>query len=191
MSQEIFFTADLHLGHTNIIKYQNRPFSTSKEMDEVILDRFKSLLKPGDLLYILGDLAWSSFDFGPWLKRLPTKNLQLILGNHDKQKRDKYEKCFNWVGDIKNFVYEKQPFSLCHYPMRSWPGKGHGAIHLFGHTHGSLPGLDRSMDVGVDTNYFYPYRLEEVKKQLSSVPIYPEMSPLEQHQAESLESFGW
>jgi len=29
-----------------------------------------------------------------------------------------------------------------------------------------LPGTDRSMDVGVDTNNFYPYSLEEIKETL-------------------------
>jgi RNA ligase (TIGR02306 family) len=38
----------------------------------------------------------------------------------------------------------------------------HGSIHLFGHSHGSLQGIGKSMDVGVDTHNLYPYHLDEI-----------------------------
>lgn len=41
-----------------------------------------------------------------------------------------------------------------------------------GHVHGKMPGIGRQMDVGVDTNGFYPYSWEEIKERLSVVPIY-------------------
>ena len=33
----IFYTADLHLGHENVIAYSNRPFSNAAEMLECII----------------------------------------------------------------------------------------------------------------------------------------------------------
>jgi calcineurin-like phosphoesterase family protein len=59
----IWFTADFHLGHKNIIRYCNRPFDTVEEMNRPIIERLKSLVKPNDILYFLG-----GFCIGPKAK---------------------------------------------------------------------------------------------------------------------------
>ena len=53
----IWFTADFHLGHKNIIRYCNRPFQTVEEMNQEILERLNSRVKPTDILYFLGDFC--------------------------------------------------------------------------------------------------------------------------------------
>jgi len=53
----VWFTADFHLGHKNIIRYCNRPFDTVEEMNRTILDRLNSLVKTNDFLYFLGDFC--------------------------------------------------------------------------------------------------------------------------------------
>ena len=53
----IWFTADFHLGHKNIIRYCNRPFDTVEEMNRTILDRLNNLVKANDILYFLGDFC--------------------------------------------------------------------------------------------------------------------------------------
>lgn len=150
-------------------------------MDETILERFNDTLKPDDLLYHLGDVAWSTYDLGKFFGRLRTKNIQLILGNHDKHKPSEYRKYFQWVGDIKRVTVCGQSIVLCHYPIRSWLGIGHGSLHLYGHCHGTIPSLGRSMDVGVDTNYFKPYDAEDIVNKLIKIqpPSYEPRSAAE------------
>ena len=54
---DIWFTADFHLGHKNIIRYCNRPFETVEEMNHTILERLNACVKANDILYFLGDFC--------------------------------------------------------------------------------------------------------------------------------------
>ena len=56
----IWFGADFHLAHKNIIKYCNRPFSDVKTMDNTILSNFFKKVMPNDILYFLGDLSFKT-----------------------------------------------------------------------------------------------------------------------------------
>lgn len=175
----VWFTADTHFGHDRIIRYCNRPFAGSEEMLEATLERFNARIKRGDLLYHLGDVCWSSFDLGSFFDRLNTKSVHLVLGNHDKKHASEYRR-FQWVGDYKKITIGSVPLVLFHYPIRSWSSKGHGGFHLYGHCHNTLPGIGRSMDVGVDTNNFSPWSFEEIYERLSKVPIFAD-DPADSH----------
>ena len=48
---EIYFTADLHLGHGRIIKHCKRPFENSHYMDEALIKNWNSVVKNGLGLY--------------------------------------------------------------------------------------------------------------------------------------------
>jgi calcineurin-like phosphoesterase family protein len=167
-----WFCADTHLGHCNIIKYCNRPWKTFDEMDEGIIQRFQEVIRQGDTLYHLGDVCHSRFPINKFLDRLPNIQVHLIYGNHDKPKLLKHPKIV-WAGDTKT-VHLDKPYSpvLFHYPIRSWNHKGHGSFHFYGHCHGKVPGLDRSMDVGVDTNNYYPYNWDFLVNKLKDIPYY-------------------
>ena len=56
----IWITADFHFGHSNIIRYCNRPFRSVEEMDQTILDRLNASVKANDILYFLGDFCIGS-----------------------------------------------------------------------------------------------------------------------------------
>jgi len=55
----IWFTADYHLSHKNIIKYCNRPFVNVNEMNTAILNNLESKVKQGDTLYFIGDITFN------------------------------------------------------------------------------------------------------------------------------------
>lgn len=164
----IWFCADTHLGHGRIIDYCKRPFKDSNHMDAVIIERFNEVIRAGDILYHLGDVAWSSYNWDNFFRYF--KNTHLIVGNHDKVKQHLPHPSIVWHGDLKH-INPGHPIVLCHYAMRSWLGRARGAIQLYGHSHGTLPGEGRQMDVGVDTNNFYPYNLDTILARMRAIPF--------------------
>ena len=107
-------------------------------------------------------------------EQLNCQEIHLIFGNHDQHitpvdspYRSLFASC-SYVKELKlNIdrkygIVGKQMIFLSHYGHRVWNKSHHGAIHLFGHSHGTLPMFGKSMDVGVDTNNLYPYHLDEI-----------------------------
>lgn len=183
MLQNIWFTSDTHFHHRNIVRgtstwnSQNvRNFDTVEDHDEAIIANFNSLVKANDILYHLGDWSFGGHEqIKVFRNCLNVKTIHLIKGNHDQnifKKGSPYIGCFTSLNDVLQFSlkidsqksgkFGKQQFFLSHYSHQVWDNSHHGAIHLFGHSHGSLKGIGRSMDVGIDTNNLYPYHLDEI-----------------------------
>lgn len=96
---ETFFIGDTHFGHKNIILFDaikaSRPFSNIEEHDEEIVRRWNSVVSKGDIVWHLGDFAFSS-------KAIATGgrlngNKRLVLGNHDHYPTAEYLKYFHKV----------------------------------------------------------------------------------------------
>jgi len=118
----IFFTADLHLGHANIIKHCNRPFSSVDEMDEYLISAWNKSVRPKDSIYILGDLIFRNKMLPEiYLNRLHGKK-HLLLGNHDKDwvKKTDMQKYFILVERFVEISDGSNKITLCHYPLMSW-----------------------------------------------------------------------
>lgn len=99
--RDIWVISDTHFGHDNIIRYCGRPFENSKEMDEKILENWNSVVKPGDIVYHLGDVYFNKgrSDWGPFFAKL-IGSKRLILGNHDDGKdkllQNTFQKIMMW-----------------------------------------------------------------------------------------------
>lgn len=55
----IYFTADTHFGHENVIRFCDRPFSSANEMDEAMIANWNARVRGNDTVYILGDMFFS------------------------------------------------------------------------------------------------------------------------------------
>lgn len=159
----VFFTSDLHFGHTNIIKYCDRPFADVHEMNKAMTERWNEVVRPQDTIYVLGDFAMKN-DSEKYFNKLNGDKI-LIRGNHDGKKTLSLK--WSSIHDLLDIKIENQHIVLCHYAMRVWNKSHNGSWMLYGHSHNKLPGIENSMDVGVDGNYFYPWRFEEIKKRLT------------------------
>jgi len=175
---KVWFIADLHLGHTNVIKYSKRPFSDVHEMNETLIRNWNSVIQPGDRVYLIGDFSFQRpEDAKKTLARLMGQ-IYLIAGNHDKE--GVVKECvgrFVWIKDYFELKHEGQKMILCHYPFLTWNGCHRGTWNLHGHCHGSLPDsvntYARRLDVGVDVHNYFPISFEDVKKILDKKEFQP------------------
>jgi len=163
----IWFTGDEHYGHKNIIEYAKRPFSSIEEMNSILIDRHNEVVARGDIVYHLGDFTF----IGDPSKYLDSLNGQhfLIKGNHDHRRLRKDPAPFGWVKDVHMAKLHEHRFFLSHYSHRVWPRSHYGVYHLYGHSHSTLPDLNRSTDAGVDAHRFYPISAEQVVEKLKSI----------------------
>lgn len=158
----VFFSSDFHFGHSNIAGpsvsnwssgYRN--FNSVDSMNEAIVNSC-SHLKEGDSLYFMGDWAFGGHHNIPKLrKEIKCKNVYVTLGNHDKN-IFKYSDLFTWIKPVWEGKILDRYFFLHHYAQRIWNLSHRSAIHLYGHSHGTLPddSNNLSMDVGWDTCLF-------------------------------------
>lgn len=101
----IWFTADCHFNHSNIIKYANRPFFKRTDLDadgyiewkserikknraewmnEILIDNWNELVDKDDLVYHLGDFCFrGSRGVSKELEDKLNGDIVHIQGNHD------------------------------------------------------------------------------------------------------------
>jgi len=53
-----WFSADDHFGHGNIIKYCNRPFKDSNDMNSSLIRNWNQRVKPEDTVFHVGDFCF-------------------------------------------------------------------------------------------------------------------------------------
>ena len=166
-----FFTADQHFGHAGIIDICDRPFSSNEEQTHDLIARWNEVVGLKDHVFVIGDFAFKSSS-EELLKTFEALNgsKSLIVGNHDNG----LVKSLPWashdarkpelaVTDQLRFRFDKQTYFMCHYAWRTWPEDHHGSIHLYGHTHGTLPDHGRSTDVGVDCWGYTPVSTDQIR----------------------------
>lgn len=161
----IFFTSDTHFNHFNIIRFSNRPFYSVEEMDEILIQNWNNVVGKDDTIYHLGDFCLG--DSKKYLKRL-NGNIVRIKGSHDRDMKSPYMKIIQPEG-LKDEYDNQRSIILCHYPMRSWHLSHYASFMLFGHHHGNLDPHGLSFDVGVDTNDFYPYSLNDIENKMKTL----------------------
>ena len=165
-------SSDYHLRHKNVLKYDNRPFSSIEEHDKAIIESHNSTVDENDDFFFLGDFCFdrkiSTIEY--LLSRL-NGNKYFIKGNHDKKNIIKaYEKFGTYLGEqasikVGNSYKDSQDIVLNHFAMRTWEKSHHGSWHLYGHSHGSLEHINwgKSMDVGIMVNDYKPFSFHQIK----------------------------
>lgn len=162
-----FFSADWHLGHSNIIKYCRRPFLTREEegligmadrgsipgtevrisqestdrMTDTIIDSTNAVVDRNDTLVIAGDFcSWAKSSRYSLAKQYRDRikcRNVIIVWGNHDDRRD-LAPIFNSAYDEYLFKVDGQYIFVNHYPCRSWDRAHHGSWMLYGHVHNLL-----------------------------------------------------
>lgn len=174
----VYFTSDLHFGHKNIIRFDNRPFISVEEMDETLICNWNKKVKNDDLVYILGDISWYNDEKTCEIFSGLNGRKILIKGNHDRV-HGNIKNYFEEITDYKEINLDGKHITLCHYPIVFFNRHHYGAFMFYGHVHNShewqmtenykyeLQQLDIScnmFNVGTMVHNYEPVSFEEIVK---------------------------
>lgn len=180
----VFFTSDTHFGHSKIIDYCKRPFSSIEEHDKTLIQNWNNVVGQDDTVFHLGDFAYGNSQFISNIIKQLNGNIILIKGNHDL--RNMNPTLYNMFSDAvyqARILIDKQTVYLNHFPFLCFEHgdinlyKDNYSIQLFGHVHSgpltSSEDVNRlnilfptQYDVGVDNNNFTPISWIDVKNKI-------------------------
>lgn len=167
-----WFTADLHLGHRNIIRYTNRPFTEVEAMNDGLLRRWNDTVGVDDTVWVLGDVALGRIaETLPLVGTLAGRKV-LVAGNHDRCWSGHGPRAEEWVGRYREAGFDEvhqgsvrlkvgaSEVIGCHFPYcgDSRDEDRHldhrpadlGLWLLHGHVHDRWRQRGRMINVGVD-----------------------------------------
>ncbi len=178
----VWFTADLHFGHANIIGYCNRPFPDVATMDDELIERWNDAVAVTDTVWVLGDVALGMISRTVALVERLAGHKRLVAGNHDRCWVGNGPRAEGWTSRYHDAGFEQVhqgevvldigegevevEVTMCHFPYR---GDSHdddrypehrpadrGGWLLHGHVHDRWRQRGRMINVGVDAWDYRP-----------------------------------
>lgn len=134
-------------------------------MNYQMVKRWNETVKPQDTIYHLGDFGFSRPEQNNRIAAQLNGQKFIILGNHDRNAPIGFTR----LGQCHEIYDGEHKIILCHYALRVWNKSHHGSLHLYGHSHGSLPGDSQSLDVGVDCWDYYPVNIEQIIRRMKTL----------------------
>ena len=169
----IYYFGDGHLGHVNVIKHDERPFSSIGENDKTLIKNYNSVVNDNDDVYIVGDLFFrNNYNVEDILKKLKGKK-HLIVGNHDTKwmKQIDLSKYFVEIDKMTTVKDNNRTVVICHYPLAEWDGYFRGTYHVYAHIHNNINETynfmktrERALNCGCMINGYRPVTLDELIK---------------------------
>jgi calcineurin-like phosphoesterase family protein len=163
----IYFIADPHFNHSNIIEYESRPFSSVEEMDTTLIKNWNQTVCKKEKVFILGDLAWGNKEkVKEYIQQLNGIKT-LILGNHDRGHS------ISWWQDMGLWEVVQYPiiynewFILSHEPI--YLNQNMPYANIFGHVHGNKNYADYSKQgfcVSVERIGYKPIEWNEIVERM-------------------------
>lgn len=185
----IWFTADLHFGHGNMLKHEPvaRPYKTKEEMDAAMIRDWNGRVQPTDRVWVLGDLfCFCHKSYAINIRKQLNGIIWLVRGNHDEWSDTWYQEQSICVMDSPQPYKLGQgsievPVLLSHYPYKPnilkqlgyWledkkmlrhlerSPEDEGLPLLHGHVHSRWERKENMFNVGIDIHHA-PISLRQV-----------------------------
>lgn len=170
MGVNTFFIGDTHFGHKNIIKFEAtrefRRFDSIEEHDEELVRRWNNVVRPGDVVWHLGDFAFGRC--GLEIAGRLNGDKRLVLGNHDQYGAGEYLKYFSRVVGVR----ELGDGVLTHIPVHPSQLEYRYKYNIHGHLHtgrvrNGLVEDPRYVCVSAEQIGLAPISLEEVRGKIA------------------------
>lgn len=176
---DIWFIGDTHFNHQALLDFRNlkgeriRDFDTIEDMNEHIIERWNSVVKPNDTVWHLGDVVFGD-DRMVWMysnfQRLNGIK-KLIIGNHDKLP----EICL-YFDDVRMWMLNTDlKILLSHVPIHQSCAKMFGSkekgilknplplLNVHGHIHENPSPLGPYQCVSVEHINYTPINVDQLK----------------------------
>ncbi len=162
----LYFTADQHYYHKNIIKYCNRPFKDAREMNEELIRLHNEVVQSEDTVIIVGDFGLASREKLEKIVHRLNGTKHLVLGNHDTYRPHTYldigfasVHTLLPIGDTP-FITSPVRAIVHHDPALAVIDES--VVSIVGHVHGLFKQARNAINVGVDIWGYKPVSAETV-----------------------------
>lgn len=197
--RRLYFTSDWHVGHANVLHFDQRPFKDLDHMHRVLINNHNACVGSEDICYFLGDMGFCKSEVLADVVAELQGTKVLILGNHDKGATAMHRIGFDVVLHSATIEVAGELVTMTHCPLRGvWredttnmkgalPGEGwhketkhqlfsvpdYGQFHMHGHTHKPPEEriLDRQFDVGVRANGYRPVSISAIESWVSKTKL--------------------
>ena len=150
----------MHFGHEKTLFFVPRPFDTTHEMNLALISNWNKVVKPGDLVWNLGDFTWTQ-PTKFWAKKL-NGHILFIRGNHDRYA--KWKKHFAMIkrsGHAFVLIHDPDDRAVPH-DFEGWivHGHHHGGRDKDGNEYPFIDGVRRRINVVVELTNYRPVDLD-------------------------------
>ena len=170
----LFFTADTHFHHKNIIQYCNRPFKDVEEMNEMMIQRWNEVVGVEDTVIHVGDFGIGNIRKLQDIRVRLNGMIWMVLGNHDWN-----IKPHRWIEDLGMInadpFIDVQGMHVRHHPMNSderlYNNIPEDKWILCGHVHDHWIFNGRKLNVGLDVHNFTNINIDKIKEQIRQMEL--------------------
>jgi calcineurin-like phosphoesterase family protein len=158
---KIYVCSDLHLDHTNIIKYCNRPYADTEAMNKALIENWNSVVGEDDTVFCLGDFCLGDKDTIINLGKQLNGKKFLILGNHDHGSKSTYKEAgFTQVYGEQAIIKFEELDTIIHFSHHRVPDDDTHYLNLYGHQHDKPTDDDKHKCVCVELWDYKPVLLD-------------------------------